>query len=250
MSDAPKPPDASPGKPVRTPLPRRFYKEATVGERDGAYALLLDGRGARTPARKSLAVPSRAVAEALAAEWEAQGENIDPAAMPLTRIVNSAIDGVADQMEVVREEIVRYAGSDLICYRADTPSMLVERQDAAWSPLVAFARQTLGARLALAEGVMHVDQDHSVLDAISLAIADYDAVSLAALHTVMTLTGSTIIALAVARGQLSAEEAWAAAHVDEDFQMEQWGTDEMVLQRRTARRREFDAAAFILRTAG
>jgi chaperone required for assembly of F1-ATPase len=246
MSDAPKPSGALPGKPVRTPLPRRFYKEATVAERDGAYALLLDGRGARTPARKPLAVASRVVAEALAAEWEAQGEHIDPATMPITRIVNSAIDGVADQMEAVREEIVRYAGSDLICYRADGPSALVDRQDAAWSPLVAFARESLGARLVLAEGVMHVDQDRSVLDAVSLAIADYDLVSLAALHTVMTLTGSTIIALAVARGQVSVEEAWAAAHVDEDFQMEQWGTDEAALQRRAHRWREMQAAARIL----
>jgi chaperone required for assembly of F1-ATPase len=246
MSDAPKPPHAAPGKPVRTPLPRRFYEQATVGERDGAYALLLDGRGARTPARKPLAVPSRPVAEALAAEWEAQGEYIDPATMPLTRIVNSALDGVASQMDAVRDEIVRYAGSDLICYRADSPSALVERQDAAWSPLVAFARETLGARLVLAEGIVHVEQDRTVFDAISLAIADYDSVALAALHTIMTLTGSAIIALAVARGRLSAEEAWAAAHVDEDFQMEQWGRDEMALQRRAHRWREMQAAALIV----
>jgi chaperone required for assembly of F1-ATPase len=246
MSETPKPSDTSPGKPARAALPRRFYKGATVGERDGAYALLLDGRGARTPARKPLAVSSKAVAEALAAEWAAQGEHIDPAAMPLTRIVNSALDGVAGQMEAVRNEIVRYAGSDLICYRADGPSTLVERQDAAWSPLVAFARETLGARMILAEGVMHVEQDRSVLDAIALAVAEYDAVSLAALHTVMTLTGSAIIALAVARGRLSAEEAWAAAHVDEDFQMEQWGRDEMALERRAHRWREMQAAALIL----
>jgi chaperone required for assembly of F1-ATPase len=246
MSDTPKPSGPAPGKPVRTPLPRRFYKEAAVGERDGAYALLLDGRGARTPARKPLAVASKAVAEALAAEWDAQREQIDPATMPLTRIVNSAIDGVSDQMKAVREEIVRYAGSDLICYRAGEPASLVERQDAAWSPLVAFARESLGARLALAEGVMHVEQDRSVLDAIALAIAEYDAVSLAALHTVMTLTGSTIIALAVARGHLSAGEAWAAAHVDEDFQMEQWGSDETALQRRAHRWREMQTAATIL----
>jgi chaperone required for assembly of F1-ATPase len=249
MSDSPKPPAASPGKPVRAPLPRRFYEHATVGEGEGGYALLLDGRGARTPARKPLAVSSRPVAEALAAEWEAQGEHIDPATMPLTRIVNSALDGVATQMEAVREEIVRYAGSDLICYRADGPATLAERQEAAWSPLIAFARETLGARLALAEGVMHVEQDSSVLDAIALAIADYDAVSLAALHTIMTLTGSSVIALAVARGLLSAEEAWAAAHVDEDFQMEQWGRDELALQRRAHRWREMQAAAAILGAA-
>lgn len=239
----------TPKQPDRPLPPRRFYRQATVGEREGAYALLLDGRTAKTPAGQLLAVPSRRVAEALAAEWAAQGERLDPLAMPLTRIVNSAIDGVATQMEAVREEIVRYAGSDLICYRADNPATLAERQEAVWSPLVAFARETLGARLTLAEGVMHVEQDRSVLDAISLAIADYDAVELAALHTVMTLTGSPIIALAVARGRLTAEEAWAAAHVDEDFQMEQWGRDEMALERRAFRWREMQAAALILASA-
>lgn len=246
MSDAPKEPAASPGKAVRAPLPRRFYKEATAAERDGAYALLLDGRGAKTPARNPLAVSSKAVADALAAEWDAQGEHIDPATMPVTRIVNSAIDGVATQMGAVRDEIVRYAGSDLICYRAGEPASLVERQEAAWSWLVGFAREEIGARLVLAEGVMHVEQDRSVLDAVALAIADYDAVRLAALHTVMTLTGSAILAIAVARGRLSAEEAWGAAHVDEDWQMEQWGRDEMALQRRANRWREMQAAAVIL----
>jgi chaperone required for assembly of F1-ATPase len=236
----------TPKQPDRPLPPRRFYKEATVGEREEGYALLLDGRTAKTPAGKLLAVSSRPVAEAIAAEWDAQGERLDPAAMPITRIVNSALDGVASQMEAVRDEIVRYAGSDLICYRAESPSALVERQEATWSPLVAFARETLGARLAMAEGITHVAQDRSVLDAISLAVADYDPVSLAALHTVMTLTGSAIIALAVARGQLTAEEAWAAAHVDEDFQMEQWGRDEMALRRRTHRWREMQAAARIL----
>jgi chaperone required for assembly of F1-ATPase len=246
MSETPNQPPASPGKPVPTPLPRRFYKEAGIGERDGAYALLLDGRGAKTPARKPLAVPSRPVAEALAAEWEAQAEHIDPATMPLTRIVNSALDGVADQMDAVREEIVRYAGSDLICYRAGEPASLVERQETAWAPLVAFARDELGARLMLAEGVVHVAQDKAALDAIGRAILDYDPVRLAALHTVMTLTGSTVLALAVARGRLSAEEAWATAHVDEDWQMEQWGTEEMALKRRAYRWREMQAAALIL----
>jgi chaperone required for assembly of F1-ATPase len=227
-------------------FPRRFYKEASVGAQEAGFAILLDGRAARTPAGNPLAVASQRVAEALAVEWAAQGERLDPAAMPLTRIVNSAIDGVSREMDAVRTDIVRHAGSDLVCYRAEGPEGLVAKQEAAWAPLLAFAREALGARFVLAEGVMHVKQSPEALAAIGRALQDYDAISLAAMHVVTTLTGSALIALALGKRQISAEEAWAAAHVDEDWQMSQWGEDEQALARRAARRRDFDAAAFVL----
>jgi chaperone required for assembly of F1-ATPase len=229
--------------------PRRFYNETSIGEHEAGFAVLLDGRVARTPAGNPLAVGSQRVAEALAAEWAAQGERLDPAAMPVTRIVNSAIDGVSRQMEAVRADIVRHAGSDLVCYRAAGPEGLVAKQEAAWAPLLAFAGDALGARFVLAEGVMHVEQSPEALAAVERALQGHDALSLAAIHTVTTLTGSALIALALAKHRVSAEEAWAAAHVDEDWQMSQWGKDEQALARRARRWREMEAAATILAAA-
>ena len=167
--------------------------------------------------------------------------------MPLTRIVNAAIDRVAEEMPAVRASIVSHAGSDLICYRADGPEGLVKAQEAAWGPLVAFAREALGARLILAEGIVHARQTEAALAAVARALAAYDPLALAAIHTVTTLTGSGVIALAVARGRLTPEAAWAAAHVDEDWQMSLWGRDEMALAHRAARFKEMAAAALILR---
>jgi chaperone required for assembly of F1-ATPase len=232
---------------MRPALPARFYALATVEARDGAYHLLLDGKGARTPARQPLAAQARALAEALAAEWNAQGALIDPAQMPLTRLVNAALDGVAGQAEAVRAEIVRYAGSDLICYRADSPAALAERQAAAWDPLVGFAREALGARLILAEGVMHVPQPEHVRERVAAAVAAIPTpVPLAALSSLTSLTGSAIIALALAHGALNGDAAWSAAHVDEDYQAEIWGLDEEASARQVFRRRDFDAALLAL----
>jgi chaperone required for assembly of F1-ATPase len=234
---------------MRPELPRRFYKSATVGERNGKFAVLLDGRPARTPGRHLLAVAIADVAGALAAEWNAQGEWIDPSAMPLTRLVNAGIDRVAAEMPAVRGEIVKYAGSDLLCYRAEGPPDLVARQEGAWSPLIDWAEQTFDVGLRLGAGVVHVAQAAATLARIDSALADYDALSIAAINAVTTLTGSAIIALAVARGRLDAREAWAGAHVDEDWQMERWGADEAALQRRAARWREMEAAVLILASA-
>jgi chaperone required for assembly of F1-ATPase len=238
-----------PGKPASAPsarFPRRFYKEASIGRHAAGFAILLDGRVAKTPAGNPLVVASEQVALALAAEWASQGERLDPAAMPLTRIVNSAIDGVSREMDAVRADIVRHAGSDLVCYRAEGPEGLVATQEAAWAPLLAFAREVLGARFVLAEGVMHVEQSPEALAAVGRALQGYGALSLAAIHTVTTLTGSAVIALAAAGRRIGAEQAWAAAHVDEDWQMSQWGKDEQALRRRALRWREMEAATKIL----
>jgi chaperone required for assembly of F1-ATPase len=230
----------------RPELPRRFYKDAGFAPIDGGFVLTLDGRPARTPGKRPLAVATEALAQMMTAEWAVQSDHIDPMTMPVTRIVNVAIDGVAAEMASVREEIVRYAGSDLICYRADGPDELIDRQNEAWSPLVAWARDDLGARLLLAEGVIHVAQEPKALAAVEAALAPLDPLQLAAVHTMTTLTGSAIIALAVLRLRLTAEDAWIAAHVDEDWQMEQWGRDEIALTNRAARWTEMKAAAQIL----
>jgi len=242
-------PDATRLARAKPELPKRFYREAGVREEPEGFVLTLDGRPARTPARKPLAAPTRAIAEAVAGEWEAQGERIDPASMPVTRILNSAIDGVAERAAEVRVEICAYAGSDLICYRAEGPEALAARQEAAWDPLVAWAREVLGARLRLAAGVMPVAQDETAVAAVAVALDAATAAELAALHTITTLTSSAILALAVARGRLSAEDAWNAAHIDEDWQIAQWGEDAEASARRAARWREMQAAALILSAA-
>ena len=248
MTDKPHPMAAA-RRPSRPEPPRRFYKTALVGIHANGFAVLLDGKVAKTPSRNPLAVAERPVAEALAAEWEAQAERLDPASMPLTRIANAAIDGVAVTMAAVRADVVRYAGTDLICYRAEGPQSLVDAQSAAWDPIVAWAREALGARLHLATGIVHVKQDDAVLAAVDLALAPLDSLALAAVHTATTLTGSAIVAIAVLRGRLSVDEACYAAHVDEDWQMRQWGSDEAVLATRARRKREIDAAGLILRNA-
>jgi chaperone required for assembly of F1-ATPase len=234
----------------RAPLPKRFYTRAEVLAIDGLHAVGLDGRPALTPARARLAFSGLELAAEVAAEWEAQVERIDPATMPLTRLANAAIDGVANEMEAVAADIVKYAGSDLVCYRAEGPERLVARQATHWDPVLAFARDDLGARFVLAEGVMFVAQRPESLEAVRRAIPDENAFVLAATHTMTTLTGSALLALSVQRGRLSAEAAWAAAHVDEDWTVELWGHDAEAAARRASRWREMAAAARMAALAG
>jgi len=232
---------------ARPALRRRFYDKAAIEEADGAYRITLDGKPIRTPARRTLATPARALAEALAAEWDAQREVIDPAQMPGTRLANSIIDGVADAPGPVSAEIEKYLASDLLFYRADAPAKLRERQAQHWDPILAWARDELGAHFSLGKGVVHVTQPEAALRAARAAIP-HDPWRLGALHVVTTLTGSALLALALLRGALSADAVWQAAHVDEGWNMEQWGRDEMALERRAARSAEFQAAALVLRS--
>ncbi len=206
----------------------------------------LDGKPVRTPARRLLAVPTPELAAALAAEWEAQSEVIDPAKMPLTRLANAIIDGVVDGRQPVAEEIAKYLGSDLVFYRAEGPTGLVERQQRHWDPILAWATRELGAAFRSTVGITHIAQSEQALQAARAAILD-DPWRLGALHAATTLTGSALIALGLAHGFLPADAAWQAAHVDEDWNMEKWGQDELALERRTFRRAEFEAAATILR---
>jgi chaperone required for assembly of F1-ATPase len=222
----------------------RFYKAVEVGEADGRHPLLLDGRRARTPGRNAVAARSLALMLAVAAEWERQSEIIDPVDMPLTRLLNSAIDGVAHTMAETRADILGYAGSDLLCYRAEEPEALAARQAQAFDPVLRWVAGLLCARLNVTTSVMHVAQPPEALAEIRADIEAYDdPVALAALSVMTTLTGSALLALAVGRGYLSAEAAWQAAHVDEDFQAEKWGADAEAVARRQTRWREFEAAA-------
>jgi chaperone required for assembly of F1-ATPase len=249
---------------MRQAAVKRFYGNVEVREVEGGrHALTLDGRGARTPARNPLSATSRALMLKVAAEWERQRETIDPADMPLTRLLNAAVDGVARTMAETRADILRYAGSDLLCYRAEAPEALAERQAEAFDPVLAWAAEalaerqaeafdpvlawaaeTLGAALTVGVGVVHVQQPSQSIEALGRALEAFDEpASLAGLSAMTNLTGSALLALATAHGFLAAEEAWRAAHVDEDFQNEFWGVDEEARVRRAARRREFEAAA-------
>jgi chaperone required for assembly of F1-ATPase len=230
---------------TRRHLRQRFYKLAHVDEDDGGFAVRLDGRAVRSPARRVLQAPTRALADALAAEWNAQQELIDPLNMPLTRLANSIIDGVIDAPAPVAAEIEKYLGSDLVVYRAPAPPSLVARQAQAWDPIIDWASETLGGRFVLAEGINFVAQPPAALAAASAAIPG-DPWRLGALHAITTLTGSALIALAVLAGRLTTEEAWAAAHVDEDWNMGFWGRDEPALERRAVRFAEMQAAATVL----
>ncbi|MEP9356565.1 ATP12 family protein [Xanthobacter sp. KR7-65] len=226
-------------------LPKRFYSAVSVGEAEGGFTILLDGRPVRTPARGLLLAPTRALAEALAAEWAAQEKEINPFLMPLTRLVNVALDRVAPEMDAVAAEVARYAGTDMLFYRAEGPQKLLDRQAARWDPVLDWMHAQHGARFFLAEGVRHVTQPAEALAQVE-ALVPRAALALAAVHSMTTLTGSALLALAVAQGTLSAEDAWSAAHVDEDFNREQWGEDEIASARRAARWTEMEAAARLL----
>lgn len=236
---------------MKRPLPKRFYSTVTVAQIQGGHGVQLDGRGVKTPAKNTLAAPTLALAQMIAAEWQAQAEVIDPATMPVTRLVNTAIDAVASQVEAVAEEIVRFAGTDMLCYRADGPERLVERQEAGWDPLIAWMRETHGAHFILTAGIMHQAQPEETLKRFSAALVPFrSAIALSCLHTLTTLSGSAILALALAEKRLTLDEAWALAHLDEDWTNDHWGRDMEAEARRATRFIEFKAAHDALRALG
>lgn len=228
-------------------LPGRFYKDARAEPLGDGFALALDGCIAKTPAKRDFVVPTQALADAIVSEWRAQGEKIDFAAMPLTRLAFTAIDGVAGKIQAVIDDIVKYSETDLVCYRAAEPASLVDAQAAAWNPILNFAATQLGARFLCAEGVMFVEQPEAARAAIAALVAEAGAghkapFALASLSAMTVLTGSVLIALALTGGELNLEEAWAAAHVDEDFQARQWGEDREAIARRNLRFTDMAAA--------
>ena len=230
----------------RTPQRKRFYKDVDVGEAEEGFSVTLDGKPIKTPSGKTVVVPKRGIAEAIAAEWAAQGETIDPLAMPLTRFANSVVQSVVERADLVADDVAKYLGSDLLFYRAGHPEALVAREAAHWDPIVFWAAEALGAHFMLAEGINHVRQPDAAIAAARAAFPA-DPWSIAALHVVTTLTGSALLALALAHGVREPADIWTAAHVDEDFNIEQWGLDEEVATRRAGRAVDFEAATRILR---
>lgn len=233
-------------------LPKRFYTVVSVepvagaGDIAATWSVRLDGRGVRTPAKRPLALPSEALAEAVASEWAAQKTHVDPRTMPVTRLVNTVIDGVVGREPEVRASIREYAGHDLLCYRADGPDELVNRQARGWQPLLDWAHAELGIRLQTTSGLMPISQHAEAMRRVDDVVGEYDAFALAALHEITTLTGSVVLALACGRRRISPAEAWTFAHIDEDYQAEQWGRDAEAEERRSERWTAMRAAGLVL----
>ncbi|MGA1834998.1 ATP12 family chaperone protein [Rhizobium wenxiniae] len=231
---------------MQKPLPKRFYTEVSIVESEGGHAVHLDGRPVKTPAKAALAVPTSQLAELLRDEWANQVEVIDPRTMPVTRLINTAIDGVAVEAQAVFEDILRFSSSDMLCYRAESPENLVLRQRQQWDPILDWAANQYGARFELIEGVMPKEQPRDATAAFSSALRKYDTpIELAVLHTVTTLTGSAILALAFAESHLAAEDIWQLAHLEEDWTAEHWGEDAEAQNRREKRHAEFQAAVAV-----
>jgi len=225
---------------------KRFYDKAHYEPRDGVFCLLLDGKPALTPAKNAFEVPSEALAKAIAAEWEQQSEQIDPSTMPLTKLANSALDHVKDRRQEVIDDIVKYAGSDLICYMVEDPQELMMKQMASWGPVLDWLRQGLGANFEVAYGVNHVAQSEQSLGQVRLVLQDLDAFSLTSLHTMTALMGSTLLMLAHIAGMYDVTSIWQSAHIDEDWQMSKWGKDAEALARREQRWQEMQSASRFL----
>ncbi|NAZ35864.1 ATP12 family chaperone protein [Rubellimicrobium sp. CFH 75288] len=218
--------------------PRRFWTRVDVLDSEGLWTVALDGRQVRTPEGAVLRLPTRSFAEAVAAEWRAQGERVEPLSMPATRLANAAIDRVTPNRGPVAAALAAYAETDLLCHRADRPERLVRRQREGWDPILAWAAETLGADLCAVEGLMPARQPPADLGRLRGLVEEMPPFSLAAFHDLVTLTSSLLLGLAVAKGRLDAEEAWSLSRLDEEFQMEEWGRDE-----------EADAAAAVRRAA-
>jgi chaperone required for assembly of F1-ATPase len=210
---------------------KRFYKDVSVAEEGGAFRILLDGKPVKTPSRKSLIVPTRALAEAVAEEWRGQGETVELAEMFITRLATAGADANRGH---IGEQLLVFGKSDLLCYRAEAPRELAARQVAAWDPLLDWAHQKFGARFAVATGIVFVEQPAEALLALEKAVWDRDDFVLAAVHAAASITGSLVLALALAERRLTAEQAFAASRLDETFQAEKWGQDAEA-EARTAR---------------
>lgn len=225
---------------------QRAYETVTTAPVVDGHAVLLDGKPVRTPRRASLIVPTAALADAIAAEWHAQGKTVRPDTMPLTQFAATAIDRARPDRDALVAAIARYGETDLVCYRADAPPALVERQRAIWQPLVDWAALVHDAPLRVVEGVMPTDQPAEALLALRAAVARHDEWRLAALSVATATAGSLVIGLALVGGRIGVDMAWAASQLDETFQIELWGEDAEAAARRIALRMELDAVGRFL----
>ena len=229
---------------------RRFYTAVAAVPEDGAWRITLDGRPVRTPKRASLTLPTTALAAAVAAAGDAQGDKILPATMPMTGLANAAIDHVQPDPQAFAVSLAAYAESDLVCYRADAPADLAARQAEAWDPFVAYALRRYDAALRVTDSITHVAQDTAAVQRLAAALRGMDAWKLAAMQPLVTIAGSLVIALALAEGEADADAAFAAGHLDELYQVEKWGDDAEATAARTARRAAFNDAARFLSLLG
>lgn len=227
-------------------LKKRFWKTVTVADSDNGFCVLLDGRRINTPAKSTLEVPTEGLAEVIAAEWQAQEGDIDPSTMPMTRRANAAIDKVAVQHLEVAEMLAEYGDSDLLCYRAESPKKLTDRQALAWDPVLAWAAAEFQAPLTVTSGVMHVGQNPQALKYLSEPIFEMPAFILTAFHDLVTLSGSLVLALAAIREFDAIDNIWTLSRVDELWQEELWGPDEEATRMASVKRQDFlDAFRFL-----
>jgi chaperone required for assembly of F1-ATPase len=226
---------------------KRFYQTAATVPVDGGHGVRLDGRPVRTPGGAPLVVPNAALAQAIAEEWNRQGDRIDPRSMALTGLANAAIDRIAPNTAAFAAELARFGESDLLCYRADAPSTLVERQSERWDPPLAWARRRFDVDFELVEGVMHRPQPDSTIARLRKAVEAQGPFELAGFSPLVTISGSLVLALALAENAIDPGSAWDAATLDEQWQIEQWGEDAEALRALESRRAEFDAANRLLK---
>jgi len=224
----------------------RFYKDVSIAPADGGFAVLLDGKPVRTPARNALVLPSEAMANAIAQEWGVQGNEIVATTMPLLRLANTVIDGVSVNREDVIGAILRFGENDLLCYRAHQPRELLTRQREGWDPMLDWAGQRLGAQFKIAEGLNHVDQPPQTLAALRVALAAQDVWTLAGLHVIASITGSVVLALAVADGRTTGVHAFQLSRIDEIYQAEKWGEDAEAIKRTANLAHELDKAVELI----
>lgn len=237
-------------KHMKPKMPKRFYKDVTVAKTETGYAVLLDGRAIKTPSMSVLHLTSEAAAQLIAKEFDAQAAEINALTMPTTRIANSAAEGVIGKMAEVRADLVSFAGSDLVCYRAETPVGLFNNQNTYWNPIIDWAEHSFGKRPALAGGIIHVTQPEHLLTSIEQHLDTIDnPYRLAALHVMTTLTGSVLLPLCHIAGAITLEAAWQAAHVDEDWNIEMWGPDADAEKRRDLRLKDMKAASNLFQAA-
>lgn len=218
---------------------KRFWKSTTVEAVEGGFTVALDGRLIKTPAKTPLVVPTRALAEAMATEWDAQAEKVDPNTMPFTRMANSAIDKVIPQFAEVADMLAAYGDSDHLCYRATGPEELIARQSALWDPVLDWAESVLNVRLSPVAGVIHAPQHPQDLARMTARVHDFSHFQLAAFHDLVAISGSLVLAFAVSEGHLPPEEAWNLSRVDEKWQEEQWGEDELATEQAAVKRDAF-----------
>ena len=221
---------------------KRFYKDVAVISGEAAHEIQLDGRPVRTPARAALALPTARLAEAVAEEWRRQGDTVDPRSMPFTGLANGAIDQIAPNRESFAAGIANYGTSDLLCYRAEGPAELVEREAAAWDPLLDWARRRYDVTFRVTQGIIPVDQPPETLERLDAAVRAFDPFPLAGLSTLVTLSGSLVCGLAIVEGGHDADAIWTASEIDEAWEVEQWGEDAEAAARSARRREEFAMA--------